>query len=91
MLHYEINVLQPTKIDQTTSKLEIKTATPNMDGKYSCVVSNLGGTDQSGEMLLTVGKQNNLLGSKKCFCLYLLLNYPSTAISRGLKVWKRWP
>ena len=54
--------MQPTKFDQsksvisTTSKLEIKSVTSDMAGKYSCEVSNLGGTDQSGKGCLTVSK-----------------------------------
>ena len=54
--------LQHSKDDQnkemTTSNLEIKVATPDMSGNYSCEVSNLGGTVQSDNVCLAVSKSN---------------------------------
>ena len=42
--------------DVTTSKLEIKSTTCTMAGKYSCELSNLGGSAQSVIVYLTVSK-----------------------------------
>ena len=41
---------------ETTSKLEIKTATSSMAGKYSCKINNPGGTVSSESGSLTVSK-----------------------------------
>lgn len=52
--------IQHSKDDQnedvSTSKLEIKTATSDMAGKYSCKISNLGGTVSSKEVSLSISE-----------------------------------
>ena len=45
---------------EVTSNLQIKVATPDMSGNYSCEVSNLGGTVQSEKGCLTVSKLTDL-------------------------------
>lgn len=52
----EGNSLTIRQTDDYTSKLDISNLSPEHNGNYTCIVSNVGGTDQQSDMLLMKSK-----------------------------------